>query len=45
MVFENTFTCTVTDKKHVKSELNCNSCNAIYLVECSNLFSGMQEFI
>ena len=37
MVFENTFTCTVTGKKYyVKDELNCNSCNVIYLVECIN---------
>ena len=33
MVFENMFTCTVTDNKYfVKSELHCNSCNVIYLV-------------
>ena len=37
MVFENMFTCTVTDNKYfVKSELHCNSCNVIYLVEYSN---------
>ena len=37
MVFENMFTCTVTGKKYfVKGELHCNSCNFIYLVECSN---------
>ena len=37
MVFENMFTCTVTGKKYfVKGELHCNSCNVIYLVECSN---------
>ena len=31
------FTCTVTGKKYfVKGELHCNSCNVIYLVECSN---------
>ena len=31
------FTCAVTGKKYfVKDELHCNSCNAIYLVECSN---------
>ena len=31
------FTCTVTCKKYfVKGELYCNSCNAIYLIECSN---------
>ena len=36
MVFENMFTCTVTGKKYfVKGELHCNSCNVIYLVECS----------
>ena len=37
MVFENMFTCAVTGKKYfVKSELHRNSCNVIYLVECSN---------
>ena len=37
MVFENMFTCTVSGKKYfVKGELHCNSCNVIYLVECSN---------
>ena len=37
MVFENMFTCTVTGKKYfVKGELHYNSCNVIYLVECSN---------
>ena len=31
------FPCTVAGKKYfVKSELHCNSCNIIYLVECSN---------
>ena len=31
------FTCTVTGKKYfVNSELQCNSCNIIYFVECSN---------
>ena len=31
------FTCAVTGKKYfVKSELHRNSCNVIYLVECSN---------
>ena len=31
------FTCTVTGKKYlVKGELHCNSCNVIYLGECSN---------
>ena len=30
-------TCTLTGKKYfVKGDLNCNSCNVIYLVECSN---------
>ena len=37
MVFENMFICTVTGKKYsVKGELRCNSCNVIYLAECSN---------
>ena len=37
MVFENMFSCTVTGKKYfVKGELHCNSCNVIYLVDCSN---------
>ena len=37
MVFENLFTSTVTGKKYfVKDKLHCNSCNVIYLVECSN---------
>ena len=37
MVFENMFTCAVTGKKYfVKAELHRNSCNVIYLVECSN---------
>ena len=37
MVFENMFTCIVTGKKYfVKGELQCNSCNTIYLAECSN---------
>ena len=37
MVFENMLTCTVTGKKYfIKGELYCNSCNAIYLVDCSN---------
>ena len=31
------FNCTVTGKKcFAKGELACNSCNVIYLVECSN---------
>ena len=31
------FLCRVTGKKYfVKGELHCNSCNVIYLVECSN---------
>ena len=37
VVFENMFTCTVTGKKYfIKGELDCNSCNVIYLVEYSN---------
>ena len=37
MVFEIMFTCTVVGKKYfVKDELQCNSCNAIYLVEWTN---------
>ena len=37
MVFENMFICTVTGKKYfVKGELHCNSCNVIFLVDCSN---------
>ena len=37
MVFKTMFTCTVTGKKYfVNSELQCNSCNIIYFVECSN---------
>ena len=37
MVSENMFTCTVTGKKYfVKGELHGNSCDVIYLVECSN---------
>ena len=37
LVFKNMFTSTVTGKKYfVKGELHCNSCNVIYLVECSN---------
>ena len=37
MVFENMFNCKVTDKIYfVESELHCNSCSAIYLVQRSN---------
>ena len=37
MLFENMLTCTVTGKKYfIKRELHCNSCNNMYLVECSN---------
>ena len=36
MVFENILTCTITGKKYfVKDEFHYNSCNIIYLVECS----------
>ena len=35
MGFENAFTCTVTGKKYIKGDLNCNSCNTVYLVEYS----------
>ena len=37
MVFENMITCAVTGNKYFgKGELDCNSCNVICLVECSN---------
>ena len=37
MVFKNMFTCTLTGRKYfVQGDLHCNSCNVIYLVECSN---------
>ena len=43
MVFENMFICTVTGKKYfVKGWLHCNSCNVIFLVECS---SYKQQYI
>ena len=35
MVFQNMFTCTKTVEKYfVNGDLDCNSCNVIYLVEC-----------
>ena len=36
MIFESTFTCTVTGRTYfVRGELNCNSCQVIYLIHCT----------